>query len=101
MYENTKQRLSTVGYAVRGEHGIRYHVGSPVGRGGSGQLLAGLRQVAARDLWVDAEVVQRAREDGHRDRGRLVAVPGRRGVIVALARGDGTTDQPHNEYHAA
>ena len=49
-------------------------------RAGAGLVsgsLAGLRHVAG-DLRVDPEVVQRARQDRHHDRGRLVAVRRRR-----------------------
>lgn len=57
-------------------------------------LLAGLRQAVAGDLRVDAQVVQRARDDRHGDGGRLAAVRGRVGVVVTLACGNSADDQP-------
>src|SRR5690348_6817325 len=64
-------------------------------------LLAGLREAAAGDPRVHAEIVQGTRENRHRDGGRLIAVPGWRGVLVTLASGDGADDQPHNEYQCS
>src|SRR5271170_7544094 len=58
-------------------------------------LLAGLR---ARDFRVDADVVQRAGNDCHRDCARLGAIRARAVVVVTLTGCDGADDQPHDDY---
>jgi hypothetical protein len=59
-------------------------------------LLAGLGQVAG-DLRIDADVVQGASNDRHRDRARFGAVRRGPAVVMALAGRNGANDQPHDE----
>ena len=53
------------------------------------------------DPRVDAEVVQRAREDRHRDGGGLAAIRGRASVVVALTCGNGANDQPQDKHQGS
>src|SRR5229473_5056343 len=62
------------------------------------ESLTGLRHCAG-GLRIHAEVVEGARNYRQRDRARLHAGFNRPVVIVALAAGQGTNGQPHNEQH--
>src|SRR6266567_6609616 len=64
----------------------------------AGPLLAGLR-CRARDLRIDTEVVQRARDDRQGNRARLDAAIDGSVVVMPLAAGDGTDGQPDDEQH--
>src|SRR5580693_3689774 len=61
-------------------------------------LLAGLRECAV-DLRVDAQVVERAGENRHRDRAARGAATDRPAVVAALPGGDGADDEPYDEQH--
>jgi len=60
-------------------------------------LPARLRNSTRTDLGVHADVVERARNDGHGDRARLRAVRVGPAEVAALARGDDPNNQPQHE----
>src|SRR5215475_11083170 len=51
----------------------------------------------AGDLGIHADVIQRARQNGHRDGPRVRAVRVRAAVIVALPGSNSTNDQPNDK----
>src|ERR1700689_1159285 len=68
---------------------------------GHGWLVARLRHLASLDLRVDADVVERPGDDGHRNRARPRTVSRRTVEVVPLGGGDRTDDQPQNQQDGA
>src|SRR5918992_1316177 len=76
--------------------GVRLRAQCPIRRAS----LAGFGRVAG-DLWIHADVVERAGDDRDEQRAGLRAVARGFGEVVALAGGDGADDQPDEEDDAA